>query len=201
MIGLLISNSRKKSGTKRLAFHCTAQEMMETALLLQNFMFLNCIITFGTVYYYEFVYHVSIRGRWANRKNSVQTMIFVLKQYDTALISFDLRSEGLDGFVCAILRKSVKYCRLFPLGHEVSARGIIYWRKSRVIPCNREFADKNLSEIATELKRVNNKFCRPFRCMKVSDALRKTAAVNIINKAYSLFSLGISTFISAGESC
>ena len=27
-------------------------------------------------------------------------MKFVLKQYDTELISFDLRSEGLDGFVC-----------------------------------------------------------------------------------------------------
>ena len=27
-------------------------------------------------------------------------MKFVLKQYDTELISFDLRLEGLDGFVC-----------------------------------------------------------------------------------------------------
>ena len=33
------------------------------------------------------------------------TMKFVLKQYDTELISFDLRSEGLDGFVCTILAK------------------------------------------------------------------------------------------------
>lgn len=29
-------------------------------------------------------------------------MKFVLKQYDTELISFDLRSEGLDGFVCFV---------------------------------------------------------------------------------------------------
>ena len=35
-------------------------------------------------------------------KNSVQTMEFVLKQYDTELISFDLRSEGLDGFACFV---------------------------------------------------------------------------------------------------
>lgn len=27
-------------------------------------------------------------------------MKFVLKQYDTALLSFDLRSKGLDGFAC-----------------------------------------------------------------------------------------------------
>ena len=29
-------------------------------------------------------------------------MKIVLKQYDTELISFDLRSEGLDGFVCFV---------------------------------------------------------------------------------------------------
>ena len=37
-------------------------------------------------------------------KNSVLTMKFVLKQYDTEMISFDLRSEGLDGFVCTSSR-------------------------------------------------------------------------------------------------
>ena len=35
-----------------------------------------------------------------------QTMKFVLKQYDTELLSFDLRSEGVDGFVCTILKKN-----------------------------------------------------------------------------------------------
>ena len=33
-------------------------------------------------------------------KNSVLTMKLVLKQYDTELISFDLRSEGMDDFAC-----------------------------------------------------------------------------------------------------
>ena len=37
-------------------------------------------------------------------KNSVLTMKFVLKQYDTEMISFDLRSEGLDGCVCTSSR-------------------------------------------------------------------------------------------------
>lgn len=37
-------------------------------------------------------------------KKSVQTMKFVLKQYDTALLFFDLRSEGLDGFACTSSR-------------------------------------------------------------------------------------------------
>ena len=35
-------------------------------------------------------------------KNSVLTMKFVLKQYDTEMNSFDLRSEGLDCFVCFV---------------------------------------------------------------------------------------------------
>lgn len=35
-------------------------------------------------------------------KNSVLTMKFVLKQYDTEMISFDLRSEGLACLVCFV---------------------------------------------------------------------------------------------------
>ena len=38
-------------------------------------------------------------------KKTRQTMKFVLKQYDTELLSFDMRSDGVDGFVCSILKK------------------------------------------------------------------------------------------------
>ena len=78
-------------------------------------------------------------------KNSVLTMKFVLKQYNTELISFDLRSEGLDGFVCTILEKSEKNRGLFPLGLQLTDKGLLDWLKSRVIPRNREFVDKILS--------------------------------------------------------
>lgn len=44
-----------------------------------------------------------------NGKNLVQTMKFVLKQYDTALLTFDLRSEGLDGFACTLLEKEQRH--------------------------------------------------------------------------------------------
>ena len=77
--------------------------------------------------------------------NSVREMKFVLKQYDTELLSFDLRSEGLDGFVCTILKKSEKNRRLFPLGLKLTDQGLLDWLKSRVIPRNREFVDKILS--------------------------------------------------------
>ena len=36
-------------------------------------------------------------------------MKFVLKQYDTALRSFDLRSEGLNGFACTLLEKEERH--------------------------------------------------------------------------------------------
>ena len=72
-------------------------------------------------------------------------MKFVLKQYDTELLSFDLRSEGVDGFVCKILKKSEKQRRLFPLGLTLTDKGLLDWLRSRVIPRNREFADKILS--------------------------------------------------------
>ena len=78
-------------------------------------------------------------------KKSVQTMKFVLKQYDTALLSFDLRSEGLDGFVCTLLEKEERHRRLFPLGLQLTDKGLLDWLRSRVIPRNREFVDKILS--------------------------------------------------------
>lgn len=47
-------------------------------------------------------------------------MKFVLKQYDTELISFDLRSEGLDGFVCTrhTGRKGVSALRTPPMKED-----------------------------------------------------------------------------------
>ena len=72
-------------------------------------------------------------------------MKFVLKQYDTALLSFDLRSEGLDGFACTLLEKEERHRRLFPPGLQLTERGMLDWLRNRVIPRNRESVDKILS--------------------------------------------------------
>lgn len=72
-------------------------------------------------------------------------MKFVLKQYDTVLLSFDLRSEGLDGFVCTLLEKEERHRKLFPLGLQLTNKCLFDWLRSRVIPRNREFVDKILS--------------------------------------------------------
>lgn len=66
-------------------------------------------------------------------------MKFVLKQYDTALLSFDLKSEELDGFVCTLLEKEERHHRLFPLGVQLTDKGLLDWLKSRVIPCDRNY--------------------------------------------------------------
>lgn len=72
-------------------------------------------------------------------------MRFVLKQYDTPLLSFDLRSEGMDGFACILLEKQDRYRHLFPIGLKLTNPGILDWLRNRVIPRNREFVDKILS--------------------------------------------------------
>lgn len=69
----------------------------------------------------------------------------MLKQYDTDLLSFDLRMEGLDGFVCTILERNVSYAHLLPIGLTLTDASLLAWLKSRVIPKNREFADQILS--------------------------------------------------------
>ncbi len=72
-------------------------------------------------------------------------MKFILKQYDYELLSFDLRMEGLDGFVCKILETNSANAHLLPLGVSQTDEGLLSWLKSRVVPKNREFVDKILS--------------------------------------------------------
>ena len=72
-------------------------------------------------------------------------MIFTLKQYDFELLTFELRQEGLDGFVCSILSVNEAKRHLLPLGMLLSGDGLLSWLKSRIIPRNREYVDKILS--------------------------------------------------------
>ena len=58
-------------------------------------------------------------------RETIQTMKFVLKQYDKALLSFDLRSEGLDGFACTLLEKEERHRKLFPLGLQLTDKGLL----------------------------------------------------------------------------
>ena len=72
-------------------------------------------------------------------------MIFTLKQYDFDLLTFELRQEGLDGFACSIRSVNEARRHLLPPGMPLTGEGLLAWLKSRIIPRNREYADKILS--------------------------------------------------------
>ena len=72
-------------------------------------------------------------------------MIFTLKHYDTDLLTFELRQEGLDGFACSILSVNEAKRRFLPPGMEPDGDGLLAWLRSRIIPRNREYVDKILS--------------------------------------------------------
>ena len=72
-------------------------------------------------------------------------MIFTLKQYDFELLTFELRQKGLDGFACSILSVNEAKHHLLPLDMTVDGEGVLTWLRSRIIPRNREYADRILS--------------------------------------------------------
>ena len=72
-------------------------------------------------------------------------MIFILKQYDFELLTFDLCQDGLDGVACSILSVNEVKRHLLPLGMPLNGDGLLSWLKSRIIPRNREYVDKILS--------------------------------------------------------
>ena len=72
-------------------------------------------------------------------------MVFILKQYDFELLTFELRQKGLDGFACSILSVNEAKHHLLPLDMTVDGEGVLTWLRSRFIPRNREYADRILS--------------------------------------------------------
>ena len=72
-------------------------------------------------------------------------MVYTLKLYDTDLMTFELTQKPLEGFSCQIISLKEENKHLLPLGMTVDGDGVLSWLKSRVIPQNREFADKILS--------------------------------------------------------
>ena len=85
------------------------------------------------------------RRRAKKETRKEEKMLFTLKIYDTELMTFELTQKQLEGFCCQIIsvREENKY--LLPIGMALDGEGVLSWLKSRVIPQNREFADKILS--------------------------------------------------------
>ena len=72
---------------------------------------------------------------------------YEIRLYDTHLMTFTLRNEGLKGLVASIVKINESNKKLFPLDIEVSDEGVIRWLDKRIIPKNRTFVDEILKTL------------------------------------------------------
>lgn len=74
-------------------------------------------------------------------------MVFVLKQFDTSLLTFRYIDNGIKGRYCEIIDIYEEQRNLFPIGLKVTSDGILSWLKKRIIPKNREYVDVLLAKM------------------------------------------------------
>lgn len=79
-------------------------------------------------------------------------MEYVLKLFDTDLIHFKIL-ENLAEPVLEITQIDEKYRQLFPVGMEVSDRGLASWLKNRAIPKNRAYVNAFLAKCGLSANR------------------------------------------------
>ena len=72
-------------------------------------------------------------------------MIFILKQYDFELLTFELCQDSLNGFECSVLSTNEANRNLLPPGMSADGEGVLAWLRSRFIPRNRDYSDRILS--------------------------------------------------------
>ena len=71
-------------------------------------------------------------------------MSYILKQYDTELLSFDMKKD-IDGVSAHILSVNYEHKSLLPLDLELSDHGLAKWLKRRTIPSNRAYVQNFLA--------------------------------------------------------
>lgn len=88
-------------------------------------------------------------------------MSYILKQYDTDLLHFDMQKD-IDGVSVQILSVNDTQKALLPLDLELSNRGLAKWLKRRTIPGNRAYVQNFLAKL--ELNEKDTKgiidFCK-----------------------------------------
>ena len=71
--------------------------------------------------------------------------VYELKLYDSTLISFEYKKNALGGHDVSIIDVNESEPKeLFPVGYEISDKGILKWLNDRVIPKNRAFVNEIL---------------------------------------------------------
>ena len=72
--------------------------------------------------------------------------MFILKQYDTPLITFEIEEDPLEGQKCRIHAVDQNHCGLLPIGLKATDEGLMSWLRGRIIPKNREFVNNLLAK-------------------------------------------------------
>jgi hypothetical protein len=78
-------------------------------------------------------------------------MSYILKQYDTELLSFDMKKD-IDGVSAHILSVNYEHKSLLPLDLELSDHGLAKWLKRRTIPSNRAYVQNFLAKLGLNEK-------------------------------------------------
>lgn len=78
-------------------------------------------------------------------------MSYILKQYDTDLLSFDMKKD-IDGVSARILSVNDDHKSLLPLDLELSDHGLAKWLKRRTIPGNRAYVQNFLAKLGLNEK-------------------------------------------------
>ncbi|MFI3227231.1 MAG: XRE family transcriptional regulator [Clostridia bacterium] len=74
-------------------------------------------------------------------------MKYILKQFDTELLSFEYVDQGIRGQYCTNIQINKNHEHLLPIGLETTDAGIMSWLKRRIIPKNREYVDVLLAKM------------------------------------------------------
>ncbi len=72
--------------------------------------------------------------------------MFWLKHFDTALMSFEITEDPLEGQKCRVLSVSEENARLLPIGLKPTDDGLMTWLRGRIVPKNRAFVDALLAK-------------------------------------------------------
>lgn len=78
-------------------------------------------------------------------------MSYILKQYDTDLLHFDMQKD-IDGVSTQILSVNDERKSLLPLDLELSDKGLAKWLKRRTIPGNRAYVQNFLAKLGLNEK-------------------------------------------------
>ena len=80
---------------------------------------------------------------------------YVLRLYDTDMVSFSLTEQGIDGLQAEIFEVNRDRVDLMPPDLELSGEGMAGWLRRRTIPKNRAFVSEILRTLQCRLVRTD----------------------------------------------